>query len=370
MADTSSVPMPSTSTAPPSPTAAEFTALHRVFAIPLIAASIDKLNEVLATNAYTSSSYSTAKGFSTSAYKYAEPLQQRLAPLIVQADGLANKGLDVVEARYPYPFKAQPEDVANFVRERRQSATEYVRTRRDSAVTGVNKTLDERVRSPALHVVQEIDGRFAPIVDYIEARLNAEIGAAKDATPPSPTTEAKYQYQRALALTKALTDHISVYSTEQLKQLQAQSVLVQKATETAQSLSAAASSSVTSVQTRVHGLSDTLAQQLQKLQETTAALSASLHDSTAQIQPHLRQTYADLSANLTATAAELRETITAKDVPLQEKARKVGEQVRERVTPLLENVKKGITEVVTRTQQKTAETAAAVNSTNGSAEAK
>ena len=56
--------------------------------------------------------------------------------------------------------------------------------------------------------------------------MNAEIGAAKDATPPSPTTEAKYQYQRALALTKALTDHISVYSTEQLKQLQAQSVLV------------------------------------------------------------------------------------------------------------------------------------------------
>ena len=46
------------------------------------------------------------------------------------------------------------------------------------------------------------------------------------ATPPSPTTESKYQYQRALALTKALTDHISVYSTEQLKQLQAQSVLV------------------------------------------------------------------------------------------------------------------------------------------------
>ena len=46
------------------------------------------------------------------------------------------------------------------------------------------------------------------------------------ADKPAEAPEAKYQYQRALALTKALTDHISVYSTEQLKQLQAQSVLV------------------------------------------------------------------------------------------------------------------------------------------------
>jgi hypothetical protein len=38
--------------------------------------------------------------------------------------------------------------------------------------------------------------------------------------------DAKYQYQRAYNLTKDLRDQLYVYSNEQLKQLQAQSVLM------------------------------------------------------------------------------------------------------------------------------------------------
>jgi hypothetical protein len=58
-------------------------------------------------------------------------------------------------------------------------------------------------------------------VDYFEVQVN-KFNA--DGTPASP--KADYQYQRALALSKSLTENIFVYSNEHLKELQAQSVLV------------------------------------------------------------------------------------------------------------------------------------------------
>jgi len=87
-----------------------------------------------------------AKGLSSTAYKYTEPLQIRLAPLINRANGYANKAVDVVESRYPYPFKAKPEEVQDYVRERRQSAAE-----------SINKSIDENVKNPALQVAAGID---------------------------------------------------------------------------------------------------------------------------------------------------------------------------------------------------------------------
>lgn len=131
----------------------EITILNRVYSIPLIGSSLDTINSTLASNSYTCAPYSTAKGLSASAYKFSEPFQVRLAPLIVRADGFANKAVDVVESRYPYPFKAKPEEVVNFVRERRESSEKYVRERRDSAY----KSLDDNVKSPAFTYVQAID---------------------------------------------------------------------------------------------------------------------------------------------------------------------------------------------------------------------
>jgi len=59
----------------------------------------------------------------------------------------------VVESRYPYPFKAQPEEVVNYVRERRKSTTDYMNDR----VSDVNKVIDNKVKTPALNVAQDID---------------------------------------------------------------------------------------------------------------------------------------------------------------------------------------------------------------------
>jgi hypothetical protein len=58
----------------------------------------------------------------------------------------ANAGLDVVESRYPYPFKAEPEEI-----------TTYVRGRGEDALNVASKTIDEKVKSPAYGVVQGID---------------------------------------------------------------------------------------------------------------------------------------------------------------------------------------------------------------------
>jgi len=283
-------------------------------------------------------------GLSGSAYKYAEPLQIRFAPLIEKADGYANKAVDIVESRYPYPFQAKPEDVAGYVRQRRQSASEYVRERRDSVVNAASKTLDERVKSPAITVAQGIDQKFAPIVDYFEERLNTHPSESK------PPAESKYQYQRAYALSKSLTDQVYIYSNEHLKQIQAQSVLLQRATSTAHSISELASSSLSSAQSKVHALSDTMLQELQKLQASTAALTASftnnLHNSTSQLQaripPQVLQTYTELSTGLSSAVVDFRGILAKDELTLQDKAAQIGSEVRERVSPLLESLKKAL----------------------------
>lgn len=130
-----------------SPAAApELTVLYRVAAIPLVAASLDTIHNTLSNNPYTRSPYATAQGLSKAALGYTEPLQKTIAPLIVRADGLANKGLDVVESRYPYPFKTPTEEIVKDIKERGDQA-------RDAA----NKTLHENITSPALNVAQGID---------------------------------------------------------------------------------------------------------------------------------------------------------------------------------------------------------------------
>ena len=138
-------------------------------------------------------------------------------------------------------FKTPTEQISNDLKER----TDYAR---DVA----NKTIDERVRAPVYTVVNGVDqvrhalayrgGNFAecsnirqrltPLVDYLAstlARLNAQVGHAEaDASAKAASAEdsAKFQYQRALDLTKDIRSQLFVYSQEQLKQLQAQSVLM------------------------------------------------------------------------------------------------------------------------------------------------
>lgn len=126
--------------------APELTILTRVASIPLVADSLGAVHSTLSTNPYTRSPYATAQGLAGAALGYTEPLQKTIAPLLVRADGLANKGLDAVESRYPYPFKTTTEDIVKDLRGRSDQA-------RDIAT----KTIDERVRTPAVNVATGID---------------------------------------------------------------------------------------------------------------------------------------------------------------------------------------------------------------------
>ena len=129
------------------------TIITRVASIPMISSGLGTINEALTTNAYTRSPYIHAKALSNTAYKLTEPIQTALGPIIVKADGIANMAVDVVESRYPYPFKAKPEEVAALARQGQQNTTAYVHDR----VNDVNKAIDKKIRTPALNVAQDID---------------------------------------------------------------------------------------------------------------------------------------------------------------------------------------------------------------------
>jgi len=118
----------------------------RVASIPMVSSSLESINYVLTSNILTRQPYAHAKVFSNTAYRLTEPLQVRLAPLIVRADGFANKAVDVVESRYPYPFHIQPKEVATYVIERK-----------DNTINGVGKVIGDNVTTPAINVAQGID---------------------------------------------------------------------------------------------------------------------------------------------------------------------------------------------------------------------
>ncbi|KAI0667254.1 lipid droplet-associated perilipin protein [Trametes maxima] len=311
-----------TETQQSAPAQPELTILTRVSSIPLVADSLSTIHSTLSNNPYTRSPYATAQGISKSALSYTEPIQKRLAPILTKADGLANKGLDAVESRYPYPFQTPTGDIIK-----------DLKGHSDHAKDVANKTLDEKVRTPAYHVVQGIDQKFTPIVDYIAvavSKLHANGAADKPADVPEP----QYQYQRAYFLTKELRDQLYTYSTEQINQIKTQSVLVQRASSTAHSISELASSSYGAAQSRVHTLSDTMLTELQKVQTSTAALPATLQAS-----------FHDVSANLTSTINELSAILTSPE-PLPEKAHKVRETVQERVQPILDTATARVQEIL------------------------
>ena len=124
----------------------QLTVLHRVASIPIVSDSLATLHTTLTNNAYTKTTYSAAQALGSRAYTMSEPFQARFAPVLAKADGYANKAVDVVEARYPYPFKTPTEEMRN-----------HFRRNSEHAVDLANKAIDERVKSPAYEFGKGID---------------------------------------------------------------------------------------------------------------------------------------------------------------------------------------------------------------------
>jgi hypothetical protein len=248
-------------------------------------------------------------------------------------------------------LKERGETATTYMRERGETASNYMRERRNSVVSAANETLEKRIKEPAFVVATGIDSRFAPALDYFERTVtrfgrdaNAEAGPSK---LPETKPETKYQYQRAIALSKTFGDRMYLYSSDQVKQLQSQSVLLQRATETAHKISELGSSSFATAKGKAHDLSGNMLQELQRLQASTSAIQKSIADSPRAAQ--LREQLAGLSASypeLTASIQRLTEVVKRTDLSIQERGKLVATEVSERVGPVLEKVRKSVSPVL------------------------
>ncbi|KAG2356005.1 hypothetical protein BDR07DRAFT_1464281 [Suillus spraguei] len=240
----------------------EITVLNRVAWIPLIVSSLEQINAILEKSMLTRFPYHAAQAFIKTAYNYSEPIQIRLAPLIVCADDIANKGLDALESRYPYPFQPSL---------RKYQAT-YVK-------------------------LQEGHSRMS-----------------------NPLQLALQRYQ--INIHKHLNDNVYVYSSEHLKQVQHQSVLIERTTISANSMTTIASKKINNnVSTVFRIVARKLIFEMLDIQQSTAEL------------PQAMQT---IYPEVSKTIADLRNHFSDPYIPIVKKISLVGKVVRERVSPLLE----------------------------------
>lgn len=89
----------------------EYKSLEKVQGIPVVHDSLGYAHSLLSTHPYTSYVYNTSLGLGSTVYDYSKPIQARLAPLLVRADGLALQGINAVESRFPYPFQTPTDEV-------------------------------------------------------------------------------------------------------------------------------------------------------------------------------------------------------------------------------------------------------------------
>jgi hypothetical protein len=128
----------------------EVTIINRIGSIPIVASSLSAVHNTLSASRLTATPYATATAVSAyalgTAHKYTGPIQTRIAPLVVSADSYANAAVDAVEARYPYPFRAQPDDVYS-----------EILARSEDAKGAAHKAIDDNVYSPVTRVGAGID---------------------------------------------------------------------------------------------------------------------------------------------------------------------------------------------------------------------
>jgi hypothetical protein len=124
----------------------ELTIFTRVVTIPVVHDSIGYLDQTLSSNSYLRMPYATAQAISFTAFEMSKPITSFFAPILTRADGLANQAVDVVENRYPYPFKTPAQDMAN-----------DLKAQADHAKNVTQKTIDERVVNPVHTVVNGVD---------------------------------------------------------------------------------------------------------------------------------------------------------------------------------------------------------------------
>ncbi|PVG01417.1 hypothetical protein CPB86DRAFT_795099 [Serendipita vermifera] len=357
-----------TQTAPP-----PITFHTRVLSIPLVSSSLETIHSTLSTSPYTKRAYETSSSIAHSAFDTATrvtaPVYPRVLPVITAADGYANKGLDTLQTRFPYPFESTPEKVYSDLRKAPEDARSVA-----------YKTLDERIKTPAYGLAKGVDSRLAPLVDILESVLT-KLHAAPEhsASPSSSTSDAststteKAQVTRAKELVFGARDHIVVLTTEQAKALRDQNVYIQRAAEKAEAINATLTSQYHNVsagisaykgkgvelgkeaQAKVYDLSHALVAELEKIQSTTASLPA-----------QIQTTFKPLTDKIGSALTDMKAVLTSQEegVGVSEKASRVGAIIKERVGPIVEEGRTICVSAIDKFVAKKDEAAAAATDTS------
>ncbi|KAH7098335.1 hypothetical protein BKA62DRAFT_622713 [Auriculariales sp. MPI-PUGE-AT-0066] len=308
----------------PSISSPELRSLQRVGSIPLVNDTLSTLHSMLAQNTYTAWPYAQAQSISTSAYSIAAPRLQGI-------DGLANKGLDFVEGRYPYPFQTPTNQMYDDIQKSRAQIYD-----------AASKTYDARVRAPVAGLAHGADQTITPFVNVLQGayeRLNTMSGN-HEPVENAPNSADETQVHRALRLAHGMKDQVVVLSAEQLRQMQAQSVIVQRLTNDLTNLNALASSSVSAVKdatnngvARAGAIAESTRAELERLSATLRAMPASL-------QQTLAPTIAPLQTHVTEVQKRLAEVYQEQGVPASDRASKALSIIREQFQPLSEQAMK------------------------------
>ncbi|KAG8741549.1 hypothetical protein FRC10_002726 [Ceratobasidium sp. 414] len=306
----------------------QFTSINRVGKIPLVSDTLVSLDALLSQNAYSKGLYSTAQTYGERAYNLSAPVQTRLAPVIGRADGYANKGLDVLESRWPYPFQASTEEVVGTLKQGPDAAYGIYAAYANAA----SKAYEDKVKAPAYGLVVRADSTLTPIVDRFEvvvSKLHKETPLSPSLSSTSSDLEVSSERQvaRAYRLSLDLKDQIIVLSSEQFKQLQQNNVYVQRATDTLHNLTNAVTSFSHESNVRAHQLSHSMLCELESINHVLLSRKEALPGQ-----------YATLKEAVGATLGEVRGIINEANVPVGEKAVKVRDVVIGRVQPVLQQV--------------------------------
>jgi len=126
--------------------------VERIQNIPVVQEFLERLFAIIMANSLLAMIYTKFEKLAVTVYHKAEPIVQQ--PLTL-ADSYANKGLDIVENKYPGVFSAKSEDVIKTAKKPAQDALEVFQVRLQSAQNSL-VAMQEQVSGQVSGVVAKV----------------------------------------------------------------------------------------------------------------------------------------------------------------------------------------------------------------------
>ncbi|KAF8591306.1 hypothetical protein K439DRAFT_1627031 [Ramaria rubella] len=287
-----------------------YTSLIRVSNIPIVESSITTIHSTLSTAPLLRTPYALSLSISSHLTPYIQSASTHypFAPLLTYGDLAANKGLDLAQEKWPYPFQSKPEQVW----------------------CDVMSVADLRVVQPASRMAKSVDQSLTPLVDsfsFVVKKIDADADSKAQLDARARAAD-DCQIQRAYALLRVLKDDVLRTPNED------QNALVKNIhatltafTQQSSALLAAVRSRSEGAASRVHELAIAILSELDKLAPMVSSLTS------------------NTSSTLKDTTNNLRDIVASKD-PIGQKIPKVGAAVQDGVRGVVEDIVEKVHEIV------------------------